>query len=132
MATSVGATPARAGTARAKPAWWLLRCVHLEILPGSHQAYVDRRPLDLTSREFQLLLALAERRNLVVARSVLYALVWGQPMRPRDRSVDVFVRRLRCKLWEASPGWTYIHTHVGVGYRFAPVRAPRSARSLSS
>jgi DNA-binding winged helix-turn-helix (wHTH) protein len=37
-----------------------------------------------------------------------------------DRSVDVFVRKLRQKLRTASPEWSYIHTHFGVGYRFAP------------
>jgi DNA-binding winged helix-turn-helix (wHTH) protein len=37
-----------------------------------------------------------------------------------DRSVDVFVRKLRQKLEKASPDWRYIHTHFGVGYRFAP------------
>jgi len=36
-----------------------------------------------------------------------------------DRSVDVFVRKLRQKLEAASPEWRYIHTHFGVGYRFA-------------
>ena len=37
-----------------------------------------------------------------------------------DRSVDVFVRKLRQKLRAMSPMWGYIHTHFGVGYRFAP------------
>ena len=37
-----------------------------------------------------------------------------------DRSVDVFVRKLRSKLQKHSPGWAYIHTHFGVGYRFEP------------
>jgi DNA-binding winged helix-turn-helix (wHTH) protein len=37
-----------------------------------------------------------------------------------DRSVDVFVRKLRQKLERSSPGWRYIHTHFGIGYRFAP------------
>jgi DNA-binding winged helix-turn-helix (wHTH) protein len=37
-----------------------------------------------------------------------------------DRSVDVFVRKLRQKLESASPSWRYIHTHFGVGYRFDP------------
>jgi DNA-binding winged helix-turn-helix (wHTH) protein len=36
-----------------------------------------------------------------------------------DRSVDVFVRKLRQKLERVSPGWRYIHTHFGIGYRFA-------------
>jgi hypothetical protein len=39
-----------------------------------------------------------------------------------DRSVDVFVRKLRLKLETASPDWSYIHTHFGVGYRFQPER----------
>jgi hypothetical protein len=37
-----------------------------------------------------------------------------------DRSVDVFVRKLRQKLEKVSPDWHYIHTHFGIGYRFAP------------
>jgi DNA-binding winged helix-turn-helix (wHTH) protein len=37
-----------------------------------------------------------------------------------DRSVDVFIRKLRQKLEKRSPGWHYIHTHFGVGYRFDP------------
>ena len=41
----------------------------------------------------------------------------------RDRAVDVFVRKVRLKLAEASPGWTFIHTHFGIGYRFAPERS---------
>ena len=40
-------------------------------------------------------------------------------MRPRDRSVDVYVRKLRVKLDAALPGWTFIHTHFGFGYRLA-------------
>jgi hypothetical protein len=39
-----------------------------------------------------------------------------------DRSVDVFVRKVRLKLETASPDWSYIHTHFGVGYRFQPER----------
>jgi DNA-binding response OmpR family regulator len=48
--------------------------------------------------------------------------VWGGDMPRRDRSVDVFVRKVRRKLGDASPGWTYVHTHFGIGYRFAPER----------
>jgi hypothetical protein len=40
-----------------------------------------------------------------------------------DRSVDVFVRKVRQKLEKASPGWRYVHTHFGVGYRFAAEQA---------
>jgi DNA-binding response OmpR family regulator len=99
-----------------------LRCANLEIRPSGLQALAAGRPIDLTGREFQLLLVLAERRNRVVPRNELYELVWGRRMAYRDRSVDVFVRKLRLKLAAASPGWIYIHTHFGVGYRFAPER----------
>jgi two-component system alkaline phosphatase synthesis response regulator PhoP len=99
-----------------------LRCANLELVPSALKLLADGRPLDLTSREFQVLLALAERRNRVVPRDELYELVWRRRMAYRDRSVDVFVRKLRLKLDTACPGWTYIHTHFGVGYRFAPER----------
>ena len=99
-----------------------LRCANLEIRPSALQLLVDGRPIELTSREFQVLAALAERRNRVVPRTELYELVWRRRMAYRDRSVDVFVRKLRLKLQAACPGWSYIHTHFGVGYRFAPER----------
>jgi DNA-binding response OmpR family regulator len=99
-----------------------MRCGNLDIRPSGYQAFTAGRPIDLTTREFQVLLALAQRRNRVVPRGELYELVWHRRMVYRDRSVDVFVRKLRLKLRDASPGWVYIHTHFGVGYRFAPER----------
>jgi two-component system alkaline phosphatase synthesis response regulator PhoP len=80
------------------------------------------RPVDLTGRELELLVVLAIRRNRVVPRVVLYELVWHRRMVYRDRSVDVVVRRLRVKLAAACPGWNFVHTHFGVGYRFSPQR----------
>ena len=56
----------------------------------------------------------------MLEREEIYQRVWGYAMARGDRSVDVFVRKLRQKLEKASPGWRYIHTHFGVGYRFAP------------
>jgi DNA-binding response OmpR family regulator len=100
----------------------VLRCANLEIRPSGLEARAAGKLLDLTPREFQLLLALAERRNRVVPRAELYELVWRGRMAYRDRSVDVFVRKLRLKLNEAAPEWVYIHTHFGIGYRFAPQR----------
>ena len=55
----------------------------------------------------------------MLEREEIYERVWGYAMARGDRSVDVFVRKLRQKLEKASPGWRYIHTHFGVGYRFA-------------
>ena len=108
--------------AETRTRWRALRCANLEIHPAERWVLADNRPLALTEREFEILLALAERRNLVVPRTEFYALVWGRRMTYRDRSVDVFVRRVRIKLHEAAPGWTYLHTHFGIGYRFAPER----------
>ena len=56
----------------------------------------------------------------MLRREEIYERVWGYAMAHGDRSVDVFVRKLRQKLRTASPEWSYIHTHFGVGYRFAP------------
>jgi DNA-binding response OmpR family regulator len=67
-------------------------------------------------------MVLAQRPDRVVTRPEIYALGWGGQMAYRDRSVDVFVRKVRRKLTAAAPGWTYIHTHFGVGYRFTAER----------
>ena len=90
----------------------------LTIRTDLHQAYVGERSLELTAREFELLLLLS-KADRVLERGEIYERVWGYAMAHGDRSVDVFVRKLRQKLLIASPGWTYIHTHFGVGYRFA-------------
>jgi DNA-binding response OmpR family regulator len=92
----------------------------LEIRDDQFQAFVSGRALGLTRREFELLRTLAEGQGRVVEREDLYQRVWGYAMAHGDRSVDVFVRKLRAKLEKHSPGWVYIHTHFGVGYRFEP------------
>ena len=66
---------------------------------------------------------LTGKGNRLLSREALFALAWGVEMRAGDRSVDVYVRKLRVKLAEALPDWRFIHTHIGFGYRFAPARA---------
>lgn len=92
----------------------------LEIRPDQFQAFVGGGSLDLTRREFELLHLLAEVKGQVLERETIYQRVWGYAMAHGDRSVDVFVRKLRQKLEKRSAGWAYIHTHFGVGYRFDP------------
>lgn len=94
----------------------------LEIRPGSWLALAGGRALMLTVREFQVLVALARRQGCVVSRRELYEAVWAQPLRAGDRTIDVYVRRLRVKLEAALPEWAFIHTHFGFGYRFTPER----------
>ena len=67
-----------------------------------------------------LLQVLADHAGKVLERDEIYRRVWGYAMIHGDRSVDVFVRKLRSKLQRRSPGWDYIHTHFGIGYRFDP------------
>ena len=92
----------------------------LEIRPADHAALVDGRPLTLTVRELQLLTELAQNAERVMTRGELYARIWGRSYEKSDRSVDVYVGRLRAKLDRALPGRRFIHTHTGVGYRFSP------------
>jgi DNA-binding response OmpR family regulator len=92
----------------------------LEIRADQFQAFVGGQNVDLTRREFELLQLLADARGQVLQREEIYQSVWGYAMAHGDRSVDVFVRKLRQKLEVRSPGWLYIHTHFGIGYRFQP------------
>lgn len=92
----------------------------LTINGDQFQAFVGERSLDLTRREFELLRLLAQSPGRVLEREDVYERVWGYAMARGDRSVDVFVRKLRQKLEKGSPSWRYIHTHFGVGYRFSP------------
>jgi DNA-binding response OmpR family regulator len=91
----------------------------LQIIPDEHLARGDGRALMLSIRELRLLTELARRMDRIVTREELFRLVWGREMRIRDRSVDVYVRKLRVKLEAALPGWSFIHTHFGLGYRLA-------------
>jgi DNA-binding response OmpR family regulator len=108
----------------------------VEIRPDQFQAFVGGVSVDLTRREFELIALLADARGQVMQREEIYQRVWGYAMVHGDRSVDVFVRKLRQKLERASPRWRYIHTHFGIGYRFAaesvdrvPVAEPAAVAS---
>jgi DNA-binding response OmpR family regulator len=96
-----------------------LRAGELEVRPSEFLVLVNGERLHLTVRELELLTALVERRNRIVTREELYRKVWGERHRKSDRSVDVYVGKLRQKLEDAVPGRHFIHTHVGFGYRFA-------------
>jgi DNA-binding response OmpR family regulator len=91
----------------------------VEIRADQFQAFVGGASVDLTRREFELIQLLAQAEGQVLQREEIYQRVWGYAMVHGDRSVDVFVRKLRQKLERASPSWRYIHTHFGIGYRFA-------------
>jgi DNA-binding response OmpR family regulator len=91
----------------------------LSIRPDRFDAYAGDRAASLSRKEYELLHLLATAGGRVLGREEIYQTVWGYTMARGDRSVDVFVRKLRHKLEVISPGWRYVHTHFGVGYRFA-------------
>ena len=96
-----------------------LRAGDLEVRLSDGLVLAGGRPLPLSLRELRLLVALLERRDRIVSRHDLYRLAWGRPLRDGDRSVDVYVHKLRAKLDEALPQWRFIHTHFGFGYRLS-------------
>ena len=100
----------------------------LRVDPGLRRAYVRTeagqpesawQDAQLTPTEFRLVLALARHDGLALSRDELQRRVWGVPYRHRDRTVDVCVRKIREKVDRRSPTHAYLHTHYGVGYRFA-------------
>ncbi len=97
----------------------VLTAGELAIRPDRFDAYAGQEPAGLSRREYELLRQLAVADGRVLEREHIYQCVWGYTMARGDRSVDVFVRKLRTKLERVSPGWRYVHTHFGVGYRFA-------------
>jgi DNA-binding response OmpR family regulator len=99
----------------------------LQIRPDRFQAFAGDHSADLTRKEFELLRLLAAADGRVLEREEIYQRVWGYTMVRGDRSVDVFVRKLRQKLERVSPDWRYVHTHFGVGYRFAAEPAEAQA-----
>jgi DNA-binding response OmpR family regulator len=96
----------------------------LEIRPREGLVLATGQALTLSVREFQLLVAMARRAGTIVTRDELYRTVWSGELRAGDRSVDVYVSKLRGKLEAAMPDRRFIHTHPGFGYRFHPQLAP--------
>jgi DNA-binding response OmpR family regulator len=93
----------------------------LRIDPLQVEAYVDGESAGLTPTEFRLLYALALERGRVVTRDELLQRVWGRRETRRDRTVDVFVRKMREKIDRRAPRHTFIQTRYGVGYRLDAV-----------
>ena len=93
----------------------------LRLDPRNVQAYVDGESASLTPTEFRLLYALALDRGRVLTRDELLQRVWGRRASHRDRTVDVFVRKLREKVDEPAPSHTFLQTRYGVGYKLDPL-----------
>jgi DNA-binding response OmpR family regulator len=100
----------------------------LELTPDDVSVLVAGTRVWLTRRELEVLEVLAEHAGHPVARADIYRRVWGARVAGfKDRSVEVYIRRLRVKLAAAAPDWEHIHTHHNIGYRLEP--EPRAQRT---
>jgi DNA-binding response OmpR family regulator len=93
-----------------------IEIAELRIDPSRVQAYVNGKSAELTPTEFRLLYALALERGRVMTRDELLQKIWGRRQTHRDRTVDVFVRKVRDKIEALDARNTYIQTRYGVGY----------------
>lgn len=95
-----------------------IRVGRLEVRPDEITALVDGRPIGLTHRELEVLALLASRPDRIMPRDAIYESIWGKTAHNGERSVDVYVSRIRNKLAKELSGAETIHTHPGIGYRF--------------
>jgi two-component system, OmpR family, alkaline phosphatase synthesis response regulator PhoP len=91
----------------------------LLIDPSAHSVVVAGRSVALSALEFRLLHHLASHPGMVFSRDQLLDRVWGNDRSVTQRSVDVYVRRVREKIEHQPQEPTYVQTVHGVGYRFA-------------
>lgn len=108
----------------------VLRAAALEVRPDEYTVYAGGSFVQLSQRELGLLAALMRNQGRPLSREELYRLVWNGQLKEGDRSVDVYVHRLRTKLEDALPHWSFIHTQFGYGYRFhaEPARSRDNSR----
>jgi DNA-binding response OmpR family regulator len=124
LVARVGAAARRSTQPRGPRRGEPLQIQELRLDPGNVQAYVDGESADLTPTEFRLLYALALEQGRVLTRDELLQKVWGRRAGHRDRTVDVFVRKLREKVDRRAPRHTFIQTRFAVGYKLEPVLKP--------
>jgi len=91
----------------------------LRVDPRGRTAHLDGRELELTAKEFGVLLFLARNSGAYVSRREFLVEVWNKPNGPPGRTVDIHISRIRAKF---GPWGAAIETKVHVGYRLVPDR----------
>jgi DNA-binding response OmpR family regulator len=120
LVARVGAAARRGVSAQRSERGQAIELEELLIDPETVQAYLDGDSAGLTPTEFRLLYALAQESPRVVTRDELLQRIWGRRLTRRDRTVDVFVRKLREKIDARAPRHAFVHTRYGVGYKLEP------------
>jgi DNA-binding response OmpR family regulator len=115
-----------------RPPSEVLRSGDLEVRPAEFLVFAHGRVVMLPQKEQQLLATMMRNAGRILSRDELYALVWGKKLRPGDRTIDVYVRKLRVRLEKEMPERTFIHTHFGFGYRFESVSSNNTNSSVTS
>lgn len=90
----------------------------LRIDAADHSAALDRRPLHLTRREFDLLWMLASHRGRLVTQEMILKAIWGPAHTDDSQYLRVYIRQLRQKLGDDATNPRFIMTEPGIGYRF--------------
>ncbi|MDX9871193.1 MAG: response regulator transcription factor [Clostridia bacterium] len=90
----------------------------LKIYPERYEATLNETVLELTPKEFQLLMQLAANPGKVYTREFLLENIWGYEFAGDTRTVDVHIRHLRQKLEQNADEPALIETIRGIGYRF--------------
>jgi len=121
LVARVRAAARRGVRAQETPRGDAIEVEELRIDPREVEAYVDGESAELTPTEFRLLYQLALDRGRVVTRDELLQKLWGRRESHRDRTVDVFVRRLREKVDRRASRHSFIQTRYGVGYKLEAV-----------
>ena len=93
----------------------LLEFDGLAIDLDGREVYVDHKPVEMTPKEFDLLVFIAENQNIALSREKLLNKVWGYDFYGDDRTVDTHIKMLRNSI---EPYRDYIVTVRGVGYKF--------------
>jgi two-component system alkaline phosphatase synthesis response regulator PhoP len=89
----------------------------LKILPDHYEAYFNQEQLELTPKEFELLLYLAKYKGRVLTRDQLLSAVWNYDFAGDTRIVDVHISHLREKIEHNTRKPVYIKTIRGLGYK---------------
>ncbi len=92
--------------------------ISLEIFPKKYKVLINKSPVDLTPKEFDLLLFLCQHPQQVFKRKQLLNQIWGYDNFSHTRTVDEHIKRLRKKLSNSGLKKTPIHTVWGIGYKF--------------
>jgi DNA-binding response OmpR family regulator len=125
VCTVAGVTPMQASDD-------FIQAGELIVRPDHLLASARGEVLPLSRREFALLVVLARNPGRIISREDLYAEIWRGELEKSDRSVDVYVHKLRTKLATALPDWSFIHTHFGFGYRWYPERSQVVSNSATN